>query len=45
MRRPSAIYNDLVAAEFRAPKFDSLGDPLVKISEVVDFAALANEVG
>ena len=44
MKPRSAIKNDLFAAESRAPKIDSLGDPLVKISQVVDFAALANEV-
>ena len=44
MKPRSAIKNDLFAAESRAPKIDSLGDRLVKISEVVDFAALASEV-
>ena len=44
MKPRSAIKSDLFAAEFRAPKIDSLGDPLVKISQVVDFAALASEV-
>ena len=44
MKPRSAIKSDLFAAESRAPTIDSLGDPLVKISEVVDFAALANEV-
>lgn len=40
----SAIRGDLFVAESRAPKVDSLGNPLVKISEVVDLAALANEI-
>jgi transposase len=44
MKLCSAIKSDLFAAESRAPKIDSLGDPLVKISRVVDFAALASEV-
>ena len=44
MKPRSAIKSDLFAAESRAPKIDSLGDPLVKISQVVDFAALASEV-
>jgi len=44
MKPHIAIKSDLFAAEFRAPKIDSLGDPLVKISEVVDFGALASEV-
>ena len=44
MKLRSAIKSDLFAAEFRAPKIDSLGDPLVRISRVVDFAALASEV-
>jgi len=43
MKPRSAIKSDLFAAESRAPKIDSLGDPLVKISRVVDFAALASE--
>ena len=44
MKPRKAIISDLFAAESRAPKIDSLGDRLVKISEVVDFAALASEV-
>ena len=40
----SAIRGDLFVAESRAPKVDSLGNSLVKISEVVDLAALANEI-
>ena len=44
MKPRNAIKRDLFAAESRAPKIDSLGDPLVKISQVVDFAALASEV-
>jgi len=44
MKPRSAIKSDLFAAESRALKIDSLGDPLVKTSEVVDFPALANEV-
>ena len=44
MKPRSAIKIDLFATESRAPKIDSLGDPLVKISGVVDFAALASEV-
>jgi len=44
MKPRSAIKSDLFAAESRAPKIDSLGDPLVKISRVVDFSALASEV-
>ena len=44
MKPHSAIKSDLFAAESRGPKIDSLGDPLVKISRVVDFAALASEV-
>jgi hypothetical protein len=44
MKPRGAIKSDLFSAEFRAPKSDSLGDPLVKISRVVDFAALASEV-
>ena len=44
MKPRSSIRSDLFAAESRAPKIDSLGDPLVKISRVVDFAALASEV-
>jgi hypothetical protein len=44
MKPRSAVKSDLFAAESRAPKIDSLGDPLVKISEVVDFAALSSEV-
>jgi hypothetical protein len=39
----SAINSDLFADESKGPKIDSLGDPLVKISPVVDFAALATE--
>ena len=35
---------DLFAAKSQAQKIDSLGDALAKISEVVDFAALASEV-
>ena len=37
MKPRSAIKSDLFAAESRSPKIDSLGDPLVKISRVVDF--------
>jgi len=44
MKPRSAIKSDLFAAESRARKIDSLGDPLVKISQMVDFAALASEV-
>jgi len=44
MRPRSAIESELFAAESRGPKIDSLGDPLVKISRVVDFAAFASEV-
>ena len=45
MRKPrNAIKNDLLAAGSRVPKIDSLGDPLVKISGVVDVAELASEV-
>ena len=39
-----AIKGDLFVAESQAPKTDSLGDPLVKIIQVVDVAALASEV-
>ena len=42
MKPRSAIKSDLFAAESRCPKIDSLGDPLVKISQVVDLAALAS---
>lgn len=44
MKPRSAIKNDLFAAESRAPKIDSLVDPLVRISEAVEFAALATEI-
>ena len=45
MLRPrGAIRGDLFAAESRAPKIDILGDPMVKIGEVVDVGALAYEV-
>jgi hypothetical protein len=44
MKLRSAIKSDLFAAESRGPKIDSLGDPQVMISQVVDFAALASEV-
>jgi hypothetical protein len=44
MKSHSAIKSDLFAAEPWAPKIDSLGDPLVKIRQVVSFAALAREV-
>ena len=44
MNPRSAIKSDLFAPESRATKIDSLGDPLVKISEIVDFAALASEL-
>jgi hypothetical protein len=42
MKPRSTIKRDLFAAESTAPKIDSLGDPLVKISRMVDFAALAS---
>jgi hypothetical protein len=44
MKPHSAIKSDLFAAKSRVPKIDSPGDPLVKISRVVDFAALASKV-
>jgi hypothetical protein len=44
MKPRIAIKNDLFPAASRAPKIDNPGDPLVKISGVVDFAALASEV-
>jgi hypothetical protein len=44
IRPRSAIQSDLFVAESRAPKIDSLGDSLVKIGWVVDFAVLASEV-
>jgi len=40
----SAIKSDLFAVESRAPEIDSLGDPLGKIIQAVDFAALVSEV-
>jgi hypothetical protein len=40
----SAIKGDLFATHSGVPKIDSLGDPLVKMSRVIDFAALATEV-
>jgi hypothetical protein len=43
MKLRSAIKNDLFAAESLAPTIDSLGTPLVKISQLVDFAELASE--
>ena len=44
MKPRSAIESDLFAASSRAPKIDSPGDPLVKISRVVASAALASDV-
>jgi IS5 family transposase len=40
----SAINGDLFATESKGPRIGSLGDPLGKLSQVVDFAALASEV-
>jgi hypothetical protein len=44
MKPRIAIEHYLFAERSRAPKIDSLGDPLVKVSDVVDFAVLASEV-
>ena len=39
-----AIKCNLFAAESNVPKIDSLCDSLIKITRMVDFAALAGEV-
>jgi hypothetical protein len=44
MKLRSAVDSDLFVAESRAPNNDSVGYPLVKISEFVVVAALGNEV-
>lgn len=44
MTRRSAIKTDLFAAEHHRRKIDHLGDPLTKICEHIDFAALAADV-
>jgi|APCry1669189034_1035192.scaffolds.fasta_scaffold969200_1 hypothetical protein len=40
----SRIKTDLIVAYSRSRRMDSVGDPLNKISQVVEFAALADEV-
>ena len=44
MKPRSAIKKDLFAVVSLVPKSDRLGDLLGKISQVVDFVALASEV-
>ena len=44
MKPSSAIKSDLFTAESRAPKIERLGDPLVKVSQVVDLSTLASKV-
>ena len=44
MKVRSAIKSDLFASESWASKIAGLGDPLVKFSQVGDFAALESEV-
>jgi len=44
MNPRSAIKTDLMVAYSRSRRIDSVGDPLIKISQVVNFAALAGMV-
>jgi hypothetical protein len=43
MKPRSAIKSDLFAADSMAPEIDSLGDPLVKISQVADLAPVGEQ--